>query len=70
MEEYSSGRRGVTRNLVGLLQGARVQIPSPPPKRHHPTKMVSFLYLHLDIYHFPRLLVDFLSCNIYNNSMM
>ena len=31
MEEYSSGRRGVTRNLVGLLQGARVQIPSPPP---------------------------------------
>ena len=32
--------------------------------------MVSFLYLHLDIYHFPRLLVDFLSCNIYNNIMM
>ena len=31
-EKYSSGRRGVTRNLVGLLQGARVQIPSPPPK--------------------------------------
>ena len=33
MEEYSSGRRGVTRNLVGLLQGARVQIPSPPPNK-------------------------------------
>ena len=33
MEEYSSGRRGVTRNLVGRGTGARVQIPSPPPEK-------------------------------------
>ena len=32
-EEYSSGRRGVTRNLVGQGTGARVQIPSPPPTK-------------------------------------
>ena len=32
-EEYSSGRRGVTRNLVGQGTGAWVQIPSPPPEK-------------------------------------
>ena len=32
-EQYSSGRRGVTRNLVGRVTGARVQIPAAPPNR-------------------------------------
>ena len=32
MEQYSSGRRGVTRNLVGHGSVARVQIPAAPPK--------------------------------------
>ena len=30
-EDYSSGRRGVTRNLVGRESAARVQISDPPP---------------------------------------
>ena len=33
LEQYSSGRRGVTRNLVGRATGARVQIPAAPPNR-------------------------------------
>ena len=33
MEDYSSGRRGMTRNLVGHESAARVQISDPPPKR-------------------------------------
>ena len=32
MEKYSSGRRGVTRNLVGRESVAWVQIPPSPPK--------------------------------------
>ena len=32
MEDYSSGRRGMTRNLVGHESAARVQISDPPPK--------------------------------------
>jgi hypothetical protein len=31
-EQYSSGRRGVTRNLVGRVTGAGVQISTAPPK--------------------------------------
>ncbi len=31
-EDYSSGRRGMTRNLVGHESAARVQISDPPPK--------------------------------------
>ena len=35
MEKYSSGRRGVTRNLVGRESVAWVQIPPSPPKGLH-----------------------------------
>ena len=34
-EKYSSGRRGVTRNLVGRESVAWVQIPPSPPKRFY-----------------------------------
>ena len=43
MEQYSSGRRGVTRNLVGWVTGARVQIPAAPPKKFHPNWGGTFL---------------------------
>ena len=43
MEQYSSGRRGVTRNLVGQGTGARVQIPAAPPKNNHTIWCGSFL---------------------------
>ena len=33
MEDYSSGRRGMTRNLVGHESAARVQISDPPPNQ-------------------------------------
>ena len=33
MEKYSSGRRGVTRNLVGRESVAWVQIPPSPPEK-------------------------------------
>lgn len=32
-EDYSSGRRGMTRNLVGHESAARVQISDPPPEK-------------------------------------
>ena len=36
MEKYSSGRRGVTRNLVGRESVAWVQIPPSPPTKKEP----------------------------------
>ena len=51
-EEYSSGRRGVTRNLVGQGTGARVQIPSPPPNknRNSDTNGLRFLCFYVILY--------------------
>ena len=45
MEKYSSGRRGVTRNLVGRESVAWVQIPPSPPNknRNSDTKGLRFL---------------------------
>ena len=47
LEEYSSGRRGVTRNLVGRGTGARVQIPSPPPVIHRDAFRIGVDFLSL-----------------------
>ena len=41
-EKYSSGRRGVTRNLVGRESVAWVQIPPSPPKKDCPLVGQSF----------------------------
>ena len=46
MEKYSSGRRGVTRNLVGRESVAWVQIPpSPPTKRAEPRGSALFMLI-------------------------
>ena len=49
MEQYSSGRRGVTRNLVGHESVARVQIPAAPPKKFHPNWGGTFLMVRWDL---------------------
>ena len=47
-EKYSSGRRGVTRNLVGRESVAWVQIPPSPPSTgaaHFVLRLLHFLHL-------------------------
>ena len=50
-EDYSSGRRGVTRNLVGRESAAWVQIPDPAPKQRgwiHSILFVLMWFLRLN----------------------